>query len=148
MAFVTDKFLHIISCVWWATHLQPHAQRIYEGPGVSTFVLQTTKCKLANIVNGQKILETYYLTAKAGVHKCVFAPSLLNRSNLQRRCQLTQNEEFFCPLLTADPSWRKATPAGHLQTAGSRSWRNRWSRVLEFCLEQRLAPDGLWLQSQ
>ena len=52
------------------------------------------ECKLANIVNGQKRLATY-LTAKAGVHECVFAPSFLNQSNLQRRCQLTQNEEFF-----------------------------------------------------
>ena len=57
-------------------------------------VLQTMECKLANIVNGQKRLATY-LTAKAGVHECVFAPSLLNRSNLQRRCQLIQHEEFF-----------------------------------------------------
>ena len=66
-------------------------------------VLQTTKCELANIVNGQKRLATH-VTAKAGVHKCVFAPSLLNRSNLQRRCLLTQNEDVFCLLLTADPS--------------------------------------------
>ena len=67
-------------------------------------VLQTTECKLANnVVNGQKRLAIY-LMAKLGIHKCVFAPSLLNRSNLQRRCQLTQNEESFCLPLKADPS--------------------------------------------
>ena len=72
-------------------------------------VLQTTECELANIVKRQKRLATY-LTAKAGVHKCVYAPSLLNRSNLQTRCQLTQNEDFFVCFWQPTPARGKRRP--------------------------------------
>ena len=109
MTFITDIFLHIISCVWWATCLQPHAQRIYEEPCVSTWSCKLRRVNWPNCEWPEKTCYISYGQSRtAGVHKCVFAPSLLNRSNLQRRCQLTQNEEIFLSASASRPELEKS----------------------------------------